>query len=61
MPLFFHAFETCFATNSVFITSRSFTTLQALLQLQNILADCSDGKDSNSEIDDALDNDLEEV
>ena len=61
MLLLFHAFETCFARNSVFITSRSFTAPQALLQLQDILADCSDGKNSNSEIDDALDNDLEEV
>ena len=61
MPLLFHAFETCFACNSVFITSRSFAAPQALLQLQDILADCSDGKNSNSEIDDALDNDLEEV
>ena len=61
MPLLFHAFETCFANNSVFITSRRFTAPQALLQLQDILADCSDGKNSNSEIDDASDNDLEEV
>ena len=34
---------------------------QALLQLQDISADCFDGKDSNSEIDDVLDNELEEV
>ena len=61
MPLFFHAFETCFASNSVFVTSRSFTAPQAFLQLQDISADCLDGKDSNSEIDDALDNDLKEV
>ena len=61
MPLFFHAFETCFACNSVFITSKSFTASPALSQLQDISADCSDGKDSNSEIDDELDNDLEEV
>ena len=61
MPLLFHAFKTCFASYSAFITSRSFTAPQALLQLQHISADCSDGKDSNSEIDDALDNDLEEV
>ena len=61
MSLLFYAFETCFASNSVFITSRSFTAPQALLQLQDISADCSDGKDSNSEIDDVLDNDLEEV
>ena len=61
MPLVFHAFETCFASNTVFITSRSFTAPQALLELQDILADCSHGKNSNSEIDDALDNDLEEV
>ena len=46
---------------SVFITLRSFTAPQALLQLQDISADCFDGKNSNSEIDDALDNDLEEV
>ena len=31
MPLLFHAFETCFASNNVFITSRSFTAPQALL------------------------------
>ena len=61
MPLFFHAFETCFASNGVFIPSRSFTASPALLQLQDISADCWDSKDSNSEIDDALDNDLEEV
>ena len=61
MPLLFHAFETCFASNIVFITLRSFTAPQALLQLQDISVDCSDGKNSNSEIDDALDNDLEEV
>ena len=61
MPLLFHAFETCFASNRVFITSRSFTAPQALLQLQDISADCSDGKNFNSEIHDALDNDLEEV
>ena len=61
MPLFFHAFETCFASNSVLITSRSFTAPQASLQLQDISADCPDGKDFNSEIDDALGNDLEEV
>ena len=60
MPLLFHVFETCFVSNSVFITSRSFTAPQALLQLR-ISADCSDGKNSNCEIDDALDNDLEEV
>ena len=61
MSLFFHAFETCFAGNSVFIPSRSFTAPPALLQLQNISADCSDSKDSNSEIDDTLNKDLEEV
>ena len=61
MPWLFHAFETCFASNSVFITSRSFTAPQALLQFKDISADCSDGKNSNREIDDALENDLEEV
>ena len=61
MPLLFDAFETCFASNSVLITSRSVTASPALSQLQDISADCSDGKDSNSEIDDELDNDLEEV
>ena len=61
MPLLFHAFEKCFVSNSVFITSRSFTAPQALLQLQDILAHCSDGKNSNNEIDNALDNNLEEV
>ena len=61
MPLLFHAFETCFAGNTVFTTSGSFTAPQTLLQLQDISADCSDGNDTNSEIDDALDNDLEEV
>ena len=61
MPLLFHAFETCFDSNSAFITLRSFTVPQALLQLQDISADCSDGKNSNSEIDDALDKDLEEA
>ena len=61
MSLLFHVFETCFVSNSVFTTSRSFTAPQAMLQLQHISADCSDGKNSNSEIDVALDNDLEEV
>ena len=59
MPLLLHAFETCFASDSVFITSRSYTAPQALLHLQDILADYSESKNSNSEIDDALDNDLE--
>ena len=35
--------------------------LHRLCCSSKISADCSDGKDSNSEIDDALDNDLEEV
>ena len=61
MPLLFHAFETCFVSNSVFITSSSFTAPKTLLQLQDISADSFDGKNSNSEIDDALDNNLEEV
>ena len=54
------AFETCFASNSVSITSRSLTAPQALLQLQDISEDCSDGKDFNIEVDNALDNNLEE-
>ena len=41
--------------------SRSFTAPQALLLVQDISGDCSDGNHSNSEIDDALDKDLEKV
>ena len=37
--------------------SKNFTTSQALLRLQDILVDCSDGEDSNSEIDDAFNKD----
>ena len=32
-----------------------------MLRLQDISVDCSDGEDSNSELNDALNNDLEEV
>ena len=49
--------ETCFACNSASIMSKNFTTWQALLRLQNILVDCSDGEDSNSEINDAFNKD----
>ena len=41
--------------------SKSFTAPQILLRLQDISVDCSDGEDSNSELNDALNNDLEEV
>ena len=62
LPLFFQiAFETCFASDGVFIVSRSFTALQALLRPQVISADCSDVEDSNNEIYGALSNDLDEV
>ena len=53
------ALETCLASNSACIMSRSFTALQALLRLKDILIDCSDSEDANSGIDDALDNNLE--
>ena len=61
MSVFFHAFETYFASNSVIHYLKKFSAPQVLLQLQDISANCLDGNDSNSEIDDALDNDLEEV
>ena len=62
LPLSFHiAMETCFASNSASIMSRSFIAPQVLLPLQDISVDCSNGEDCNSELDDALDNDLEEV
>ena len=53
--------ETCFASNSAFIMSRGFPALQVLLRLQDISVDCLDGEGSNSELDDALDINLEEV
>ena len=55
------ALETCFASHSTSMMSKSFTALQVLLRLQDISVDCSDGEDSNSKLDDALNNDLEEV
>ena len=38
---------------------RHLTAQQALLQLQDILADCSDGEYSDSELEDALTNDAQ--
>ena len=38
---------------------RRVTAQQALLQLQDISADCSDGEYSDSELDDALTNDAQ--
>ena len=62
LPLSFQiAMETCFASNSASIMSRSFIASQVLLRLQDISVDCLNCEDCNSELDDALDNDLEEV
>ena len=62
LPLSFQiAMETCFASNSASIMSRSFIAPQVLLRLQDISVDCLNREDCNSELDDALDNDLEEV
>ena len=62
LPLSFQiALETCFASHSAPIMSKSFTALQVLLRLQDISVDCSDGEDSNSELNDAMNNDLEKV
>ena len=53
--LFFLAFdfEMCFASHSVSNMLRRVTAQQALLRLQGISADCSDGEYSDSELDDA--------
>ena len=62
LPLSFQiALETCFACHSASIMSGSFTAPQVLLRLQDISVDCSDVEDSNSELNGALNNDLEEV
>ena len=62
LPLSFQiALETCFACNSASIMLRSFTAPQVLLRLQDISVGCSHGENSNGELDDALDNDIEEV
>ena len=52
-------FETCFANHIVSIMLKRITAQQALLRLQEISADCSDGKHSDSELDDALTNDTQ--
>ena len=52
-------FETCFASHSVSNMLRRVTAQQALLRLKNISADCSDGEYSDSELDDALANNLQ--
>ena len=48
-----------FASHSVFNMLRHVTAQQALLRLQGISADCSDGEYSDSELDDALRNDAQ--
>ena len=52
-------FETCFASHSVSNMLKRVIAQQALLRLQDISADCSDGEYSDSELDDALTNDAQ--
>ena len=52
-------FETHFASHSVSNMLTRITAQQALLRLQDISADCSDGEYSDSELDDALTNDAQ--
>ena len=49
----------CFASHSVSNMLRRVTAQQALLRLQGISADCSNGEYSDSELDDALTNDAQ--
>ena len=52
-------FKTCFASHSVSNILRRVNAQQALLRLQEISADCLDGKYSDSELDDTLKNDAQ--
>ena len=52
-------FETCFVGHSVSNMLRRVVAQQALLQLQGISADCSNGEYSDSELDDVLTNDAQ--
>ena len=57
--LFQIALETCLLVIVHPLYLRSFTAPQILLRLQDISVDCSDGEDSNSELNHALNNNLE--
>ena len=59
LRIFSFDFETCFASHSVSNMLRPVTAQQALLQLQDISTDCSDGEYLDRKLGDALINDAQ--